>query len=74
MQDPLSSVDHIESKCEELRRTSALLIDKILKRNTLLHKARELMDRIDKVSRTHIIKVDLNKTVVYLFTPSIITL
>lgn len=49
MQDPLSSVDHIESKCEELRRTSALLIDKIQKRNLLLTKARELMDRIDKV-------------------------
>ncbi|KOB78162.1 putative MCF.2 cell line derived transforming sequence-like protein [Operophtera brumata] len=40
MQDPLSSVDHIESKCEELRRTSTLLIDKIQKRNTLLTKAR----------------------------------
>lgn len=49
MKDPLSSVDHIESKCEELRRTSALLIDKIQKRNLLLTKARELMDRIDKV-------------------------
>lgn len=49
MQDPLSSVDHIESKCEELRRTSALLIDKIQKRNLLLTKARDLMDRIDKV-------------------------
>ncbi|XP_038207580.1 guanine nucleotide exchange factor DBS-like isoform X4 [Zerene cesonia] len=50
MQDPLSSVDHIESKCEELRRTSALLIDKIQKRNLLLTKARELMDRIDKAN------------------------
>ncbi|CAK1544492.1 unnamed protein product [Leptosia nina] len=50
MQDPLSSVDHIESKCEELRRTSALLIDKIHKRNLLLTKARELMDRIDKAN------------------------
>ncbi|XP_049873150.1 guanine nucleotide exchange factor DBS-like isoform X2 [Pectinophora gossypiella] len=50
MQDPLSSVDHIESKCEELRRTSALLIDKINKRNMLLAKARELMDRIDKAN------------------------
>lgn len=50
MKDPLSSVDHIESKCEELRRTSALLIDKIQKRNLLLTKARELMDRIDKVN------------------------
>ncbi|CAG9796804.1 unnamed protein product [Diatraea saccharalis] len=50
MQDPLSSVDHIESKCEELRRTSALLIDKIQKRNMLLSKARELMDRIDKAN------------------------
>lgn len=49
MQDPLSSTDHIESKCEELRRTSALLIDKIQKRNMLLVKARDLMDRIDKV-------------------------
>ncbi|XP_068627026.1 guanine nucleotide exchange factor DBS-like isoform X5 [Battus philenor] len=50
MKDPLSSVDHIESKCEELRRTSALLIDKIQKRNLLLTKARELMDRIDKAN------------------------
>ncbi|XP_050674224.1 guanine nucleotide exchange factor DBS-like isoform X3 [Leptidea sinapis] len=50
MQDPLSSVDHIESKCEELRRTSALLIEKIQKRNLLLTKARELMDRIDKAN------------------------
>ncbi|CAH2989559.1 unnamed protein product [Chilo suppressalis] len=50
MQDPLSSVDHLESKCEELRRTSALLIDKIKKRNMLLAKARELMDRIDKAN------------------------
>ncbi|KAG6446714.1 guanine nucleotide exchange factor DBS isoform X3 [Manduca sexta] len=50
MQDPLSSVDHIESKCEELRRTSALLIEKIQKRNLLLAKARELMDRIDKAN------------------------
>ncbi|KAJ0182717.1 hypothetical protein K1T71_002086 [Dendrolimus kikuchii] len=50
MQDPLSSVDHIESKCEELRRTSALLIDKIQKRNLLLTKARDLMDRIDKAN------------------------
>lgn len=50
MQDPLSSMDHIESKCEELRRTSSLLLDKIQKRNLLLAKARELMDRIDKVS------------------------
>ncbi|XP_045491774.1 guanine nucleotide exchange factor DBS-like isoform X3 [Colias croceus] len=50
MQDPLSSLDHIESKCEELRRTSALLIDKIQKRNLLLTKARELMDRIDKAN------------------------
>lgn len=49
MKDPLSSVDHIESKCEELRRTSSLLIEKIQKRNLLLVKARELMDRIDKV-------------------------
>lgn len=49
MKDPLSSVDHIESKCEELRRTSALLVEKIQKRNLLLTKARELMDRIDKV-------------------------
>lgn len=49
MSDPLSSVDHIESKCEELRRTSSLLIEKIQKRNLLLTKARELMDRIDKV-------------------------
>ncbi|XP_069362946.1 guanine nucleotide exchange factor DBS-like isoform X3 [Maniola hyperantus] len=50
MKDPLSSVDHIESKCEELRRTSSLLIDKIQKRNLLLTKARELMDRIDKAN------------------------
>lgn len=50
MQDPLSQVDHIQSKCEELRRTSALLLEKIQKRNLLLTKARELMDRIDKVS------------------------
>ncbi|XP_026320242.1 guanine nucleotide exchange factor DBS-like isoform X3 [Hyposmocoma kahamanoa] len=50
MQDPLSSTDHIESKCEELRRTSALLIDKIQKRNMLLVKARDLMDRIDKAN------------------------
>ncbi|XP_072946179.1 guanine nucleotide exchange factor DBS-like isoform X2 [Epargyreus clarus] len=50
MKDPLSSVDHIESKCEELRRTTALLIDKIQKRNMLLTKARELMDRIDKAN------------------------
>ncbi|XP_047985219.1 guanine nucleotide exchange factor DBS-like isoform X2 [Leguminivora glycinivorella] len=50
MQDPLSSVDHIESKCEELRRTSALLADKIQKRTQLLNKARELMDRIDKAN------------------------
>ncbi|XP_075969433.1 guanine nucleotide exchange factor DBS-like isoform X3 [Anticarsia gemmatalis] len=50
MKDPLSSVDHIESKCEELRRTSALLVDKIQKRNLLLTKARELMDRIDKAN------------------------
>ncbi|XP_026759073.2 guanine nucleotide exchange factor DBS-like isoform X4 [Galleria mellonella] len=50
MQDPLSSVDHIESKCEELRRTSTLLLDKIQKRNLLLAKARELMDRIDKAN------------------------
>lgn len=55
MQDPLSQVDHIESKCEELRRTSALLLDKIQKRNLLLTKARELMDRIDKVKFTIII-------------------
>lgn len=58
MQDPLSQVDHIESKCEELRRTSALLIDKIQKRNLLLTKARELMDRIDKV-RKNIICINL---------------
>lgn len=51
MLDPLSSVDHIESKCEELRRTSTLLLDKIQKRNMLLNKARELMDRIDKVGK-----------------------
>ncbi|XP_045524670.1 guanine nucleotide exchange factor DBS-like isoform X2 [Pieris brassicae] len=50
MQDPLSSVDHIESKCQELRRTSALLLDKINKRNLLLAKAREVMDRIDKAN------------------------
>ncbi|XP_035444630.1 guanine nucleotide exchange factor DBS isoform X2 [Spodoptera frugiperda] len=50
MQDPLSQVDHIESKCEELRRTSALLLEKIQKRNLLLTKARELMDRIDKAN------------------------
>ncbi|KAG7310761.1 hypothetical protein JYU34_003572 [Plutella xylostella] len=50
MEDPLSSLDHIESKCEELRRTSALLMDKIQKRNLLLTKARELMDRIDKAN------------------------
>ncbi|XP_045447310.1 guanine nucleotide exchange factor DBS-like [Melitaea cinxia] len=50
MKDPLSSVDHIESKCEELRRTSSLLIEKIQKRNLLLIKARELMDRIDKAN------------------------
>ncbi|KAJ2947678.1 hypothetical protein O0L34_g9443 [Tuta absoluta] len=50
MQDPLSSVDHIESKCEELRRTSAMLMDTISKRNTMLAKARELMDRIDKAN------------------------
>ncbi|XP_041975646.1 guanine nucleotide exchange factor DBS-like isoform X3 [Aricia agestis] len=50
MKDPLSSVDHIESKCEELRRTSSLLIEKIQKRNALLVKARELMDRIDKAN------------------------
>nr|XP_032528725.1 guanine nucleotide exchange factor DBS-like isoform X2 [Danaus plexippus plexippus] len=50
MKDPLSSVDHIESKCEELRRTSSLLIEKIQKRNMLLTKAREVMDRIDKAN------------------------
>ncbi|XP_073957890.1 guanine nucleotide exchange factor DBS-like isoform X3 [Choristoneura fumiferana] len=50
MLDPLSSVDHIESKCEELRRTSTLLLDKIQKRNMLLNKAKELMDRIDKAN------------------------
>ncbi|CAH0724629.1 unnamed protein product, partial [Brenthis ino] len=50
MSDPLSSVDHIESKCEELRRTSSLLMEKIQKRNLLLTKARELMDRIDKAN------------------------
>ncbi|XP_026497163.1 guanine nucleotide exchange factor DBS-like isoform X2 [Vanessa tameamea] len=50
MKDPLSSVDHIESKCEELRRTSSLLIEKIQKRSMLLIKARELMDRIDKAN------------------------
>ncbi|CAB3240276.1 unnamed protein product [Arctia plantaginis] len=50
MKDPLSSVDHIESKCEELRRTSALLVEKIQKRNLLLTKTRELMDRIDKAN------------------------
>ncbi|XP_053614201.1 guanine nucleotide exchange factor DBS-like isoform X2 [Plodia interpunctella] len=59
MQDPLSSVDHIESKCEELRRTSALLVDKIQKRNLLLAKARELMDRIDKANEWCATGVDL---------------
>ncbi|GBP44619.1 Probable guanine nucleotide exchange factor MCF2L2 [Eumeta japonica] len=59
MQDPLSSVDHIESKCEELRRTSDLLLEKINKRNMLLAKARELMDRIDKANEWCAIGVEL---------------
>lgn len=50
MENPLSSVDSIESKCEELRRTRALLTEKIEKRHLLLSKARELMDRIDKAN------------------------
>lgn len=49
MLNPLSAIDSIQSKCEELRRTTKLLEEKIQKRHLLLSKARELMDRVDKV-------------------------
>lgn len=51
MLNPLSAIDSIQSKCEELKRTNVLLLEKFQKRHLLLIKARELMDRIDKVSK-----------------------